>query len=154
MIVTPVMDSLVEVEVYCKGNKKYALAQQSEILMGKLACRHDVNIQQGGEHTSTTMRHFLLCGADQIHDLHTSLVLDHPEGVADQLHKCIVSDSTGHGIFDGNVKVALPPPPSPLLITTANCCMHSLPPLIVRAPHAVSASVRYAHGLCAVAALF
>jgi Fe-S cluster assembly protein SufD len=51
------------------------------------------------------MRHFLLCGANQLHDLHTSLVLDHPEGVADQLHKCIVSDASGHGVFDGNVQV-------------------------------------------------
>lgn len=68
-------------------------------------CRHDVSIQQGGVETSTTMRHFLLCGAGQLHDLHTRLVLDHPEGSADQLHKCIVSDSTGHGVFDGNVQV-------------------------------------------------
>lgn len=51
------------------------------------------------------MRHFLLCGADQLHDLHTQLVLEHPEGTADQLHKCIVSDATGRGVFDGNVQV-------------------------------------------------
>lgn len=68
-------------------------------------CRHDVSIDQVGEATSTTMRHFLLCGADQLHDLHTQLVLNHPEGIADQLHKCIVSDQTGRGVFDGNVQV-------------------------------------------------
>ena len=71
-------------------------------------CRHDVTIQQGGEQTSTTLRHFLLCGAGQVHDLHTSLVLDHPDGKADQLHKCIVSDASGHGLFDGNVQVRCP----------------------------------------------
>lgn len=75
-------------------------------------CRHDVNIQQGGEQTSTKMRHFLLCGARQVHDLHTSLVLDHPDGNADQLHKCIVSDASGHGIFDGNVQVTRFSPPA------------------------------------------
>lgn len=69
------------------------------------AYRHDLNIKQDGEKTSTTLRHFLLCDAGQVHDLHTSLVLDHPDGTANQLHKCIVSDATGHGIFDGNVQV-------------------------------------------------
>jgi Fe-S cluster assembly protein SufD len=69
------------------------------------ACRHDLIIQQGGAQTNTTLRHFLLCGAGQVHDLHTSMVLEHPEGKTDQLHKCIVSDATGHGIFDGNVQV-------------------------------------------------
>jgi Fe-S cluster assembly protein SufD len=51
------------------------------------------------------MKHFVLCGARQLHDLHTSLRLDHPEGVADQVHKCIVSEASGHGVFDGNVQV-------------------------------------------------
>lgn len=41
----------------------------------------------------------------QVHDLHSSLVLDFPRGVTRQLHKCIVSESTGQGVFDGNVKV-------------------------------------------------
>ena len=70
-----------------------------------LHCRHDVSVRQDGPETSTFMRHFLLCGAHQLHDLHTSLRLDHPNGIADQLHKCIVSESTGHGVFDGNVQV-------------------------------------------------
>ena len=51
------------------------------------------------------MRHFLLCGAAQLSDLHTKLTLDHPRGEADQLHKCIVSSASGRGVFDGNVKV-------------------------------------------------
>jgi Fe-S cluster assembly protein SufD len=70
-----------------------------------ILCRHEVNIQQLGEKTKTVMKHFLLCGKGQLHDLHTTLRLDHPEGEADQLHKCIVSDATGHGVFDGNVQV-------------------------------------------------
>jgi Fe-S cluster assembly protein SufD len=51
------------------------------------------------------MRHFLLAGSGQLQDLHSKLVLDHPRGEADQLHKCIVSSATGRGVFDGNVKV-------------------------------------------------
>lgn len=51
------------------------------------------------------MKHFVLSGSEQLHDLHTKLVLDHPQGVADQLHKCIVAHSTGRGVFDGNVQV-------------------------------------------------
>ena len=31
---------------------------------------------------------FLLCGASQTHDLHTKLVMEHPRGTANQLHKC------------------------------------------------------------------
>ena len=68
------------------------------------SCRHDVSVRQHGPHTKTIMRHFLLCTAHQLHDLHTALRLDFPEGVADQLHKCIVSDASGHGVFDGNVQ--------------------------------------------------
>jgi Fe-S cluster assembly protein SufD len=67
--------------------------------------RHDLNIQQKGLATCTKMCHFLLCCDHQLHDLHTSLTLDHPKGTADQLHKCIVSHSTGRGVFDGNVRV-------------------------------------------------
>jgi Fe-S cluster assembly protein SufD len=52
------------------------------------------------------MKHFLLCSEDQLHDLHTSLKLHNPEGVADQLHKCIVSHASGRGVFDGNVQVS------------------------------------------------
>ncbi|KXZ47412.1 hypothetical protein GPECTOR_35g850 [Gonium pectorale] len=67
--------------------------------------RHDLSILQDGPETSTEMSHFLLCGPSQLHDLHSRLTLDHPRGTANQLHKCIVSHSSGKGVFDGNVKV-------------------------------------------------
>ena len=41
------------------------------------------------------MRHFMLAASGQLHDLHSKLRLDHPAGQATQLHKCIVSGSTG-----------------------------------------------------------
>jgi hypothetical protein len=89
------------------------------------ACRHDLIIQQGGAQTNTTLRHFLLCGAGQVHDLHSSMVLEHPEGTTDQLHKCIVSDATGHGIFDGNVQVMHPCfIASPCTISHDAACTH------------------------------
>lgn len=42
---------------------------------------------QGGEATETTLRSFLLAGEAQLHDLHSKLHLQHPHGVAAQLHK-------------------------------------------------------------------
>lgn len=76
-----------------------------EARVGGGLSRHDLGIAQGGPETSTRMRHFLLAGANQLQDLHSKLVLDHPNGEADQLHKCIVSHASGRGVFDGNVKV-------------------------------------------------
>lgn len=64
-----------------------------------------MDVQQLGPRTRTDMKHFLLCTDGQLHDLHTSLKLDHPEGTADQLHKCIVAHASGRGVFDGNVQV-------------------------------------------------
>lgn len=83
-------------------NSQYQL---TEVSLGGGLARHDVGVEQVGPETSTRMHHFLLCGSNQLHDLHTKLVLDHPHGQADQLHKCIVSHATGRGVFDGNVKV-------------------------------------------------
>jgi Fe-S cluster assembly scaffold protein SufB len=79
-----------------------------EARVGGALSRHDVGVAQCGPDTSTRMRHFLLAGANQLQDLHTKLVLDHPRGEADQLHKCIVSHATGRGVFDGNVKARAP----------------------------------------------
>ena len=41
------------------------------------------------------MRHFVLSGPKQVHDVHSRLRLQHPRGKAVQLHKCIVSASSG-----------------------------------------------------------
>ena len=54
-----------------------------------------VHQAQAGEETVTEMRHFMLAADGQLHDLHSKLRLDHPGGAATQLHKCIVSGSTG-----------------------------------------------------------
>uniref|UniRef100_A0A7S3VGQ3 Fe-S cluster assembly protein SufD n=1 Tax=Dunaliella tertiolecta TaxID=3047 RepID=A0A7S3VGQ3_DUNTE len=77
----------------------------TEARLGGMLTRHDLCVVQEGMLTETNMRHFVLAGANQLHDLHTQLHLDHPEGQADQLHKCIVTSPTGRGVFDGNVRV-------------------------------------------------
>lgn len=84
-----------------KGSE-YAL---SEARVGGALTRHDVGVDQAGPSTSTSMRAFILAGADQLHDLHTKLRLDHPEGRAQQLHKCIAAHPSARGVFDGNVRV-------------------------------------------------
>jgi hypothetical protein len=60
---------------------------------------HVVNVHTGvlqlGEETFTCMRHFVLSGPGQVHDVHTKLRLQHPRGEATQLHKCIVSAPSG-----------------------------------------------------------
>ncbi|KAI8107318.1 hypothetical protein M9434_001960 [Picochlorum sp. BPE23] len=76
-----------------------------EVRLGGKLSRHDASIVQLGERTSTEMKHFILAGEDQLHDLHTKLALDHPEGTADQIHKCIAATDSSKGVFDGNVKV-------------------------------------------------
>ncbi|KAL6758709.1 iron-sulfur cluster assembly protein [Haematococcus lacustris] len=77
----------------------------TEARVGGGLTRHDVVVQQGGPRTQTHMNHFVLASSNQLHDLHTKLELNHPEGVAKQLHKCIVASASGRGVFDGNVKV-------------------------------------------------
>jgi Fe-S cluster assembly protein SufD len=79
--------------------------QLIEVSTGGKLSRHNVHIKQDGADTITELSTFHLCGYDQIQDLHSRLVLDHPRGFSRQLHKCIVSHSSGQAVFDGNVQV-------------------------------------------------
>lgn len=83
-------------------SSKYEL---TDICVGSRLARHDVNVSQEGPDTVTKMKHFVLCGRDQLHDVHTTVRLVHPRGACQQLHKCIVAHNTGRGVFDGNVRV-------------------------------------------------
>ena len=76
-----------------------------EARLGGSLTRHDVGIEQLGADTETTMRSFILSGESELHDLHSKLRLNHPRGLAEQLHKCIASHPTSRGVFDGNVRV-------------------------------------------------
>ncbi|KAL3132695.1 hypothetical protein ABBQ32_009205 [Trebouxia sp. C0010 RCD-2024] len=103
----------VEVQSGDSYHLKATLVRQSarssytcnEATVGAAISRHDLSIQQVGEATTTVLRAFTVCGEGQLHDLHSKLHLDHPEGQANQLHKCIASAASGRGVFDGNVRV-------------------------------------------------
>lgn len=76
-----------------------------EVSTGGKLSRHNIHIQQVGPDTVTELSTFHMCVADQTQDLHSRLVLDHPRGVSQQIHKCIVAHSSGQAVFDGNVQV-------------------------------------------------
>lgn len=71
---------------------------------GKLS-RHNLHVQQVGPNTVTELSTLHLAINDQTQDLHSRLILDHPRGYSNQLHKCIVAHPRGQAVFDGNVKV-------------------------------------------------
>ncbi|KAJ6817589.1 protein ABCI7, chloroplastic [Iris pallida] len=77
----------------------------TEICTGGRLSRHSLHIQQLGPDTSTELSSFHVSRSNQIQDLHSNIVLDHPRGFCRQLHKCIISHSSGQAVFVGNVKV-------------------------------------------------
>ncbi|KAF8408138.1 hypothetical protein HHK36_007280 [Tetracentron sinense] len=85
-----------------ESNSTYELI---EIGTGGKLSRHNLHVQQVGPDTVTELSTFHLSVRDQIQDLHSRLILDHPRGYSRQLHKCIVAHSLGQAVFDGNVKV-------------------------------------------------
>ncbi|CAD5185362.1 unnamed protein product [Musa acuminata subsp. malaccensis] len=76
-----------------------------EVSNGGRLSRHNLHIQQLGPDTVTELSAFHVCQNNQTQDLHSTLILDHPRGYSRQLHKCIVSHSSGHAVFDGNIRV-------------------------------------------------
>lgn len=92
---------------------KWTLVQQEsastyelvEVSTGGKLSRHNLHVQQVGPDTMTELSTFHLSVGDQTQDLHSRVVLDHPRGVSQQLHKCIVAHSLGQAVFDGNIKV-------------------------------------------------
>lgn len=76
-----------------------------EVSTGGKLSRHNLHVQQLGPDTVTELSTLQLSVGDQTHDLHSSVVLDHPRGYSRQLHKCIVSHSLGQAVFDGNIRV-------------------------------------------------
>eukprot|EP00747_Dinoflagellata_sp_TGD_P144307 gnl/TRDRNA2_/TRDRNA2_176477_c0_seq2.p1 gnl/TRDRNA2_/TRDRNA2_176477_c0~~gnl/TRDRNA2_/TRDRNA2_176477_c0_seq2.p1 ORF type:complete len:456 (+),score=-27.87 gnl/TRDRNA2_/TRDRNA2_176477_c0_seq2:68-1435(+) len=77
----------------------------SEISLGAQISRHDLSIYQRGSDTTSVLGHFLLAGPNQIRDLHSRVGFRHRNGIAEQLHKCIVTSSSGRGVFDGNFEL-------------------------------------------------
>lgn len=84
------------------ARSEYALVEAG--LGGRLS-RHNLSMEQLGPDTKTEISTFLLAGDRQLQDLHSNVLLDHPRGQTRQVHKCIVTHATGHGVFDGKVRV-------------------------------------------------
>lgn len=90
------------VHYFQESTSKY---EHIEVSTGGKLSRHNIHIQQVGPDTVTELSTFHMCISDQTQDLHSKLVLDHPRGVSQQIHKCIVAHSSGQAVFDGNVQV-------------------------------------------------
>jgi Fe-S cluster assembly protein SufD len=82
-------------------NSHYTLTTISN---GAAIARHSIDIAQMGPGTETILNGLSIAVGEQLTDTHSSLVLNHPHGTADQLHKCI-ADDRGHTVFNGRVFV-------------------------------------------------
>ncbi len=74
------------------------------ITLGAKLSRHHLDVYQTGEGTETTLNGLTMIGGEQLADTHSAIALNHPHGISNQLHKCIVDDR-GHAVFNGKVFV-------------------------------------------------
>jgi len=74
------------------------------ITLGAKLSRHHLEVFQTGEGTETTLNGLTIIGGEQVADTHSAIALNHPHGISNQLHKCIVDDR-GHAVFNGKVFV-------------------------------------------------
>ncbi|MGB3405123.1 MAG: Fe-S cluster assembly protein SufD [Microcoleaceae cyanobacterium] len=84
------------------------------ISLGAKLSRHEVDINQTGEATETTLNSLTAIEQRQLADTHSNLLLNHPHGTLNQIHKIILDDSA-HGVFNGRVVV-----PQAAQLTNAN----------------------------------
>lgn len=74
------------------------------ISLGAKLSRHNLEIFQTGEGTETILNGLTIIGGEQLADTHSVIALNHPNGISNQLHKCIVDDHA-HAVFNGKVFV-------------------------------------------------
>ncbi|AOX00484.1 Fe-S cluster assembly protein SufD [Moorena producens PAL-8-15-08-1] len=79
---------------------------------GKLS-RHTLEVFQMGEGTETILNGLTAISEQQLADTHSAVMLNHPNGISDQLQKCII-DGSAHAVFNGKVSV-----PQPAQLTNA-----------------------------------
>ncbi len=84
------------------------------ISLGAKLSRHTFDIYQTGEGTDTTLNGLTFMSGTQLADTHSALFLNHPHGVYNQVHKCILDDQA-QGVFNGRVVV-----PQTAQLTNAN----------------------------------
>jgi Fe-S cluster assembly protein SufD len=85
-----------------------------EINLGAKLSRHNPEVLQQGEQTTTNLYGLTVIGDEQLADTHSIIALTKPYGTTDQLHKCIVGDRA-HAVFNGKVFV-----PKTAQLTNAN----------------------------------
>lgn len=74
------------------------------ISLGAKLSRHNLEVFQTGEATETILNGLTIIGGEQLADTHSVIALNHPNGISNQLHKCIVDDRA-HAVFNGKVFV-------------------------------------------------
>lgn len=72
--------------------------------LGAKLSRHNLNLYQTGPGTDSTLNGLTLIGRQQTADTHSTVAYNHPNGTANQLHKCIISDKA-HAVFNGRIVV-------------------------------------------------
>ena len=91
-------------------NSRYACHAVS---FGGQLSRHNLEVFQTGEATETTLNGLTMIAGSQVGDTHSAIALNHPYGITNQLHKCVVGDRA-HAVFNGKVFV-----PKPAQLTNA-----------------------------------
>ncbi|MCU0537241.1 MAG: Fe-S cluster assembly protein SufD [Hydrococcus sp. Prado102] len=85
----------------------------NEISLGGKLYRHNLEVFQKGEQTTTNLNGLISITGEQLADTHSAIFLTKPYGTTDQLHKCII-DGNAHAVFNGKVFV-----PKPAQLTNA-----------------------------------
>ncbi|NJK50244.1 Fe-S cluster assembly protein SufD [Candidatus Gracilibacteria bacterium] len=85
----------------------------NEISLGGKLYRHNLEVFQKGEQTTTNLNGLISITGEQLADTHSAIYLTKPYGTTDQLHKCII-DGNAHAVFNGKVFV-----PKPAQLTNA-----------------------------------
>ena len=83
-------------------NSRYTL---NTISLGAKLSRHNLDIDQTGEGTETTLNGLTLVGEEQLADTHSATFFNHQHGIYNQLHKGILDDRA-RGVFNGRVVVS------------------------------------------------
>lgn len=97
--------SLILLNMNCHFQESTSTYQLVEVSTGGKLSRHNLHVKQHGPETNTELSSFHLSIADQIQDLYSRVVLDHPRGFSRQLHKCIAARASSQIVFNGNIKV-------------------------------------------------
>jgi Fe-S cluster assembly protein SufD len=82
-------------------NSRYSCV---EVNLGAQLSRHQLDIYQNETQTETSLYGLAMLEDKQVSDSHSAVYLNHPYGIVDQLHKCIV-DAQAQGVFNGKIIV-------------------------------------------------